>query len=128
MIATVLVGLLATATALRLPAAMGVAHVAASSRHATLRCQAADEPTAEIIEPAAAIPEAAMAPARALNAFEIVVGTSNPSGVCEFCGAAEMYGGCNGEGRCATPWHSLHSVSWRAGRWNTAIPNALYTR
>jgi len=91
--------LLATAIALRLPAAVGVSHLTASSRHAAPRCQAADEPVVEIAEPVATAPEVPVAAEPAA-----------PASGCEFCGATDLYGGCNGEGRCVTPWH-------RAGSW-----------
>eukprot|EP00962_Isochrysis_galbana_P011269 scaffold3161_cov118-Isochrysis_galbana.AAC.12 len=77
------------------PSATVVGRQAVRLRHVAPLCQAADEPVAAIAEPAAepdapAVQGAAPAPSAA------------PTRGCEFCGAADVYGGCNGEGRCGS--------------------------
>jgi hypothetical protein len=77
------------------PSATVIGRQPVGLRHVAPLCLAADEPVTGTAEPAAepapaAVDAAAPAPSAA------------PTSGCAFCGAEEVYGGCNGEGRCGS--------------------------
>eukprot|EP00967_Tisochrysis_lutea_P150456 scaffold291193_cov39-Tisochrysis_lutea.AAC.2 len=109
----VALGLLDATTAFRTPTVMGRSSNTICSRHPALVCQAepapdAVQPTADNVQEGGAVEAESPAP------------PAVPAGGCEFCGAAQKYGGCNGEGRYALPLRSM-SVAHRHFNRNASL-------